>query len=323
MRDEVLEIFSLSDFNDPHGALALAPTGQQWAWLDPQSAALELIRQKHRALAMSHGSAVFSTDHPTEMLTRPIMLDGCVFPAGTEVEDAYEATFTGSDGANYLLVALALDGRIAAVHFAGSTPPAGTVLAYAGQNHSRAFAHGLPGFSHGSEIDTPDGPRPVASLHPGDLVMTRDHGPQPLRWLGSSRKRYDRPDGAEEDRPIMIGANALGPGHPNRKIAVRPDMWIAPASSRIASPGGLQGPLPAEAMLSRDNIWRKRRCREMVWIHLVFDQPECLFSHGLMLDCPEPDTATLNALRRAALLPPVATQDDQPEVLDLFSQQAA
>ncbi len=323
MSDEHLEIFALSDFNDPYGALALAPTGQQWAWLDPQTAALELTGQPLRTLALSHGSAVFSDDCPTEILTRPITLDGTTYPAGTEVKDAYEATFTGSDGGDYLLVALAMGGRIVAVNFAGPTPPVGATLTYAGQNYSRAFADGLPGFSYGIEVDTPDGPRPVSSLRPGDLVMTRDHGPQPLRWLSSSRQYYDTPQGEEGDRPIMIGADALGPGQPMRKSTVRPDMRIAPASSLPAAPESLVGALPAEAMLSQDNIWRKRRCREMVWVHLIFDQSECLFSHGLMLDCPQPDTTTLNALRRAALLPPVAAAEDQPEVSHLFSQQAA
>ncbi|MCU0816565.1 MAG: Hint domain-containing protein, partial [Cypionkella sp.] len=35
-------------------------------------------------------------------------------------------------------------------------------------------------FTLGTRIDTVDGPRPVEALVPGDLVLTRDHGPQPL-----------------------------------------------------------------------------------------------------------------------------------------------
>ena len=39
-------------------------------------------------------------------------------------------------------------------------------------------------FTAGTRILTPHGPRPVEDLRPGDLVITRDNGPQPLRWTG-------------------------------------------------------------------------------------------------------------------------------------------
>jgi hypothetical protein len=42
-------------------------------------------------------------------------------------------------------------------------------------------------FVAGTRIATPFGPRRVEDLVLGDLVLTRDHGPQPLRWTGSRR----------------------------------------------------------------------------------------------------------------------------------------
>ncbi|MEW9918366.1 Hint domain-containing protein [Marimonas sp. MJW-29] len=39
-------------------------------------------------------------------------------------------------------------------------------------------------FANGTAIETPYGPRPVESLMPGDLVLTRDHGPQPSSMEG-------------------------------------------------------------------------------------------------------------------------------------------
>lgn len=39
-------------------------------------------------------------------------------------------------------------------------------------------------FAAGTMITTPDGPGAVETLRPGDLVVTRDRGPQPLRWIG-------------------------------------------------------------------------------------------------------------------------------------------
>lgn len=40
-------------------------------------------------------------------------------------------------------------------------------------------------FTRGTMITLGDGRQcPVEDLHPGDLVLTRNHGPQPLRWIG-------------------------------------------------------------------------------------------------------------------------------------------
>lgn len=41
-------------------------------------------------------------------------------------------------------------------------------------------------FTPGTMIATPQGERPVETLRPGDLVLTRDDGPQPLGWTGMS-----------------------------------------------------------------------------------------------------------------------------------------
>jgi hypothetical protein len=58
----------------------------------------------------------------------------------------------------------------------------------------------------GTRITLPDGrQRPVEALVPGDRVLTRDHGPQPLRWVGRASLRAQ---GAQA--PVVIGAGELG-----------------------------------------------------------------------------------------------------------------
>ena len=41
----------------------------------------------------------------------------------------------------------------------------------------------LPGLSGDAPVATPDGPRPVSTLTPGDLVITETGTPQPLQWI--------------------------------------------------------------------------------------------------------------------------------------------
>lgn len=64
-------------------------------------------------------------------------------------------------------------------------------------------------FVSGTLIDTPDGPRPVQRLGPGDLVETRDHGPQPILWCTSSQV-----PGLGRGAPITIAPEVLGGSAP-------------------------------------------------------------------------------------------------------------
>ena len=58
----------------------------------------------------------------------------------------------------------------------------------------------------GTRITLPDGrQKPIEALSPGDPVLTRDHGPQPVRWIGRATLRAQ---GAFA--PVVIAAGTLG-----------------------------------------------------------------------------------------------------------------
>lgn len=75
-------------------------------------------------------------------------------------------------------------------------------------------------FLAGTLIATPTGERPVETLRAGDLVLTRDHGPQILVWTSSSQVSRDMLDISPDRRPIRIEAGALGDGLPRRAVEV-------------------------------------------------------------------------------------------------------
>jgi hypothetical protein len=61
-------------------------------------------------------------------------------------------------------------------------------------------------FARGTRIMLPTGrQRPIEALAPGDRVLTRDHGPQPVRWIGRATLR-----GVGAFAPVVIGKGALG-----------------------------------------------------------------------------------------------------------------
>ena len=77
-------------------------------------------------------------------------------------------------------------------------------------------------FLAGTPIATPNGEVPVETLRPGDLVLTRDHGAQPLVWATSSRISPEAIDRAPDLRPIRIAPGALGAGLPRQMVEVSP-----------------------------------------------------------------------------------------------------
>ena len=56
-------------------------------------------------------------------------------------------------------------------------------------------------------IDTPDGPQAVETLILGDLGMTLDHGPQPIRWTHSGEHPLEETE--DDAKPVQIKAGAF------------------------------------------------------------------------------------------------------------------
>ncbi len=65
----------------------------------------------------------------------------------------------------------------------------------------------LPCLATGTTIATDDGPQPVDWLRPGDRVLTRDNGYQPLLWLAQMTLPRDCPEAA---RPLTIAPATFG-----------------------------------------------------------------------------------------------------------------
>jgi hypothetical protein len=77
-------------------------------------------------------------------------------------------------------------------------------------------------FLGGTLIATPDGPRAVETLAPGDLVLLADGRRAPVRWLGVQTivKVFVDP---LRSFPVRIAAGALDEGMPVRDLFVSPD----------------------------------------------------------------------------------------------------
>lgn len=87
-----------------------------------------------------------------------------------------------------------------------------------------AFEACFGGFAHGALVQTPQGPVAIEDLLPGDMVDTRDDGPQPILWRGSIA--MNRSDGEPAPRLWRIMTDAFGFERPMCDLLAGPGAWM-------------------------------------------------------------------------------------------------
>lgn len=172
-------------------------------------------------------------------------------------------------------------------------------------------------FVEGTMIETVSGLIAVENLRIGDLIVTRDHGPQPIRWIGS--KRLDNPTLKAIPRllPIRIKAGALGQNTPHADLLVSPQHRIL-VRSKVALKmfGALEVLVPAKQLLQLDGIDIETEIETVKYFHILFDRHEVVFSNGAETESMYTGMQALKSVGRAAreeifaLFPQL--RDDQP-----------
>lgn len=140
-------------------------------------------------------------------------------------------------------------------------------------------------FCDGTLIDTPDGPRAVETLRQGDLVLTLDHGAQPIRWIGSTG--LDRVDLtlAPKRKPVLIRAGALGAGLPRRDLMVsRQHRILFRTNTAVDRFGTDELLIPAIKLVGRPGIEIVEDAADVRYWHILLDRHELLFSEGSLTE---------------------------------------
>lgn len=129
-------------------------------------------------------------------------------------------------------------------------------------------------FSAGTEITLPGGrPRVIEDLQVGDMVLTRDNGPQPIRWIGKASMRAE---GAFA--PIVISAGTLGN---SGELVVSPHHRIflyQRGQRRLA--GAAEVLVQAKHLVDGERVWR-REGGFVDYYSMAFDQHEIIYAEGI------------------------------------------
>ncbi len=189
--------------------------------------------------------------------------------------------------------------------FLGTIPPRGRdlwVVHHTLELLSRPAGQGAAGggvicFTPGTMIDTPDGPRPVESLHEGDRVQTKDNGPQEVLWIGSRRMTGARLFAMPKLRPIRLRAGALGIERPDQELIVSPEhrMLISgPAAQALFNTPEVL--VAARDLVNGSTVAVDTALKEVTYIHLLLPNHQVLWANGVESESFHPASAALDTL---------------------------
>ncbi|MCW3780902.1 MULTISPECIES: Hint domain-containing protein [Albidovulum] len=129
-------------------------------------------------------------------------------------------------------------------------------------------------FGAGTMVTLPGGSqRPIESLAPGDQVLTRDHGPQPVRWIGRSTMRAN---GAFA--PVVITAGTLGNAG---DLVVSPHHRVFLYQRGVHRVGGVAEILVQAKHLVDGEAVVRREGGFVDYYSLVFDRHEIIYAEGI------------------------------------------
>lgn len=144
-------------------------------------------------------------------------------------------------------------------------------------------------FVPGTLIATPRGPRAIETLKVGDYVITRDHGPQPIRWI-QSRK--------------VPALNNLGP------IRIRKGVMDGQQRDLIVSPQHriLFEGYKAELLFGEREVLVSARhlvdgvdiieetLKEVTYVHMLFDRHEVIYAEGAATESFHPGESSISGI---------------------------
>ena len=168
-------------------------------------------------------------------------------------------------------------------------------------------------FAQGTRIQTASGPRTIETLSPDDLVLTRDNGLQPIRWINGTYLSAGRLDLQPNLRPIQIKAGALGVDTPAQDLIVSPQHRIL-VDSKIARRmfNADEILVAAKHLVSLDGIRVLNPKNGISYWHMLFDQHEIVLSNGSWSESLFTGPQALKAVSASA----------RREILSLFPQLA-
>ncbi|MFK8035463.1 MAG: Hint domain-containing protein [Hyphomicrobiales bacterium] len=153
-------------------------------------------------------------------------------------------------------------------------------------------------YAKGTLIATPSGSLPIEALKMGDLVQTLDNGPKPICWL---RQDVQPLNAAERGKkPVLIAANALGNGRPERDTIVSPQHRIfVGGQGQLKDHFKTEAFAPAKALTGLRGIRHMNGIQQIVWCHFALDRHEVIMANECLSESLLVGSMVINGLTAA------------------------
>lgn len=129
-------------------------------------------------------------------------------------------------------------------------------------------------FTRGTHITLASGEqRPIEDLRPGDKVLTRNDGPQQIRWIGQTTLRA-----LGEQAPIVITAGTL---HNSRDLIVSPEhrLFIYQRSDVLGA-GRAEVLVRARHLVNGTSVYRQNG-GFVDYFQILFDRHQIIYAEGI------------------------------------------
>ncbi len=245
--------------------------------------------------------------------------------------DPTDASFTLTDGYRaypMTLVALPANGALLAIAEEGLPPKDQDLwVSHATLDRSQIAqrpAGGVICFTPDTLILTPQGPRPVQNLSPGNLVLTRDNGAQAVLWTGqrlfSATRLYLMP----HLRPIRLLSHALGRGRPDPALLVSPQHRMLVRGRAAQALFNVDEVLvKAEDMVNDRTITVDHRRRDVTYVHILLERHSVIWANGLESESFHPTHAaqgSIDPAQHAGLRAVLPSLDRNPHAYGDFAR---
>ena len=148
-------------------------------------------------------------------------------------------------------------------------------------------------FTPGTRILTAHGERPIEDLRNGDMVVTRDHGPRPIRWTGKRSL-----PGKGRFAPVQVGTNALSGAREGLLVSPQHRILFTGYRAELLF-GEPEVLVPAKHLIDgRDVV--QQDVDEVTYIHLMFDRHEVIYAEGIATESFHAGDVGLGAVDEAA-----------------------
>jgi len=188
----------------------------------------------------------------------------------------------------------------------------------AADNTSFTFENaGVVCFTSGTAIRSPHGDILIDDLAVGDLVTTLDNGPQPIRWIGTTRLGAAVLAANPSLRPVLIHRGILG--------AAR-DLLVSPQHGMLITPDHLAR--AKHLIHGTKGIRIAKGKTHVTYVHLMFESHQIIIAENIPSESFYPGPMALEMMDAQArkevctLIPELDCQPDKEDVCRIYGATA-